>query len=491
MSPIQDFFQRSYFPTLFECLILIQLIFVLQLWMRNILCHPLRKVPGPLVAKVTPLWQFYHSWVGDEYTVIEKLHHKYGNVLRVGPNTVDVADGAALGPIYVDKGGFPKTSHYHNFYVDGFPTIFSSTDPAYRASKVKLVAPMFSNTAIRQGSDIINQCVDRFVNRLQETRESSASHSVELQEHARLLGLDVLASYLFRRPHPAITEKAGGSDMVLPWLNVFVDVGQFYYIPSRLFGYLVSLWEKRRPDRVLEAESAITVHEYAMSLSSDVDDIEGSFQGRLLKHGFSKEEVAAESKDLTFAGVHSFGSVLATTLWYLAKDTAVYDRLRDEILQSRGSELDTQHLSLLQGVVKEGLRLAPANGTRFPRVVSSSGWNFDGYYFPPGTIVGVSAPQLLLNEKVFPDPTIFRPERWLKPSAEMQRDFIPFSVGIRQCIARNLAMAELSMAVKKVVESDVLRGARPAQDKIEVWEWFNVAVKGNKIELLWATDQEK
>lgn len=141
--------------------------------------------------------------------------------------------------------------------------------------------------------------------------------------------------------------------------------------------------------------------------------------------------------------------------------------------------------------MKEGLRLAPANGTRFPRVVSSSGWNFDGYYFPPGTIVGVAAPQLLLNEKVFPDPTCFRPERWLKPSAEMQRDFVPFSVGIRQCIARNLAMAELFMAVKKVVESDVLMGARPAQDKIEVWEWFNVAVKGNKIELSWAADPEK
>ncbi|KAL9586004.1 MAG: hypothetical protein Q9203_004017 [Teloschistes exilis] len=419
------------------------------------------------------------------------MHRKYGSVVRVGLNTVDIADGAALGPIYVDKGGFLKTSHYHNFYVDGFPTIFSSTDPAYRAKKAKLVAPMFSNAAIHQGSDIINQCVDRFVSRIREARESSTSHSVELQEPARLLGLDVLASYLFRRPHPAITAKARGSDLVLPWLNAFVDVGQFYYIPSRWFGYLVSLLEKWRPDRVLEAESANAVDEYAISLSSNVDNNEGTFQGRLLSRGFSMEEVAAESKDVTFAGLHSFGSVLATTLWCLAKDTAVYDRLRDEILQSRDSGLDVQHLPLLQGVVKEGLRLAPANGTRFPRVVSSSGWNFDGYYFPPGTIVGVAAPQLLLNEKVFPDPTRFQPERWLKASAEMQRDFIPFSVGIRQCIARNLAMAELFMAVKKVVESDVLRGARPAQDKIEVWEWFNVAVKGNKIELLWATDSAK
>lgn len=323
MSPVQDLFQRSYLLTLFQFLVLIQLVFFFQLWMQKVYFHPLAKVPGPLLAKFTPLWQIYHLWMGDEYTVIEKLHRKYGSVVRVGLNTVDIADGAALGPIYVDKGGFLKTSHYHNFYVDGFPTIFSSTDPAYRATKAKLVAPMFSNAAIRQGSDIINQCVDRFVSRIREARESSTSHSVELQEPARLLGLDVLASYLFRRPHPAITAKARGSDLVLPWLNAFVDVGQFYYIPSRWFGYLVSLLEKWRPDRVLEAESANAVDEYAISLSSNVDNNEGTFQGRLLSHGFSVEEVAAESKDVTFAGLHSFGSVLATTLWCLAKDAAV------------------------------------------------------------------------------------------------------------------------------------------------------------------------
>ncbi|KAL8660288.1 MAG: hypothetical protein Q9202_006699 [Teloschistes flavicans] len=490
MSSIQEFFQTSYFPTVPELLILVQLIFVLQLWVRTVYFHPLAKVPGPLVAKLTPLWQIYHSWAGDEYTVIEKLHRRYGNVVRVGPDTVDISDGAALGPIYVDKGGFPKASRYHLFDVDGFSTMFSCTDPADRAAKAKLVAPMFSNAAIRQGSDTISECVDRFVNRLHEARDSSTKRSVELQEHSRLLGLDVLASYLFHRPHPAITEKAGGDSKVTPWLDAIVDVGRFWYIPSPLYGYLVSLYEKRRPSKTLEDESANAVHEWTMGVTSDVNGIKGSFQGKLLSHGFSKEEATAECKDFMFAGLHSFGGVLATTLWHLAKDAAVHDSLRDEILRSQDSELVIQDLPLLQGAVREGLRLAPANGTRFPRVVPRSGWHFDGYYFPPGTTVGVNASQLLFNEDVFPDATAFRPERWLKASAEMQRDFIPFSVGIRQCIARNLAMAELSMAVKKVVESDVLRGAKPAQDKLEVWEWFNTSVKGNRIDLVWAADQE-
>lgn len=159
--------------------------------------------------------------------------------------------------------------------------------------------------------------------------------------------------------------------------------------------------------------------------------------------------------------------------------------MQEEIVQNRDPKIDIQQLPYLQGVIKEGLRLAPANGTRLSRIVPSGGWHFDGYYFPSGTTVGVSPPQLFYNDKVFPDSTVFRPERWLQPTAEMQWDFVPFSLGIRQCIARNLAMAELFMAVEKVVESEVLRGAKPVQDRIEVWEWFNVAMKGNKIELIW------
>lgn len=162
-----------------------------------------------------------------------------------------------------------------------------------------------------------------------------------------------------------------------------------------------------------------------------------------------------------------------------------YDRLRAEILGSRGSEIDAQRLPYLQCVIKEGLRFGPANATRLPRAVPGSGWHFKGHYFPPGTVVGVAAHQLFFNPQVFAQPAVFLPERWLDASLEMQRDLVPFSLGIRQCLAKNLATAELFAAVEKVVESDLLKGAKPVKETIEVWEWFNAAVKGNRIELIW------
>lgn len=161
-----------------------------------------------------------------------------------------------------------------------------------------------------------------------------------------------------------------------------------------------------------------------------------------------------------------------------------YDLLREEILDNWSA--DVQTLPYFSGVIKEGLRLAMANPTRFSRIVSSNGLKMQGLPpIPAGTNVGMSAYTLHFNPQIFPNPHEFLPERWLEPTPEMLRDSIPFGIGSRQCIARNLASAGLFWAVEGLVKSDVLKGARPVKDRIELLEWFNARVKDKKIELVW------
>ncbi|KAL8954901.1 MAG: hypothetical protein Q9183_006877 [Haloplaca sp. 2 TL-2023] len=248
--------------------------------------------------------------------------------------------------------------------------------------------------------------------------------------------------------------------------------------------------ERRRPEKELEAQSAEDVHGWTSTLPMEGDEKADSYQARLFKSGMPKDQVAAECKDAIFAGTHSFGGVLATMLWHLIQNQDVYAILRNEIA-NRDPNTDAQSLPYLTAVIKEGLRLAPVQGTRLPRIVPSTGWSFSDHYFPPGTVVGVSQPILFANEEVYPDVKAFRPQRWDKPTPEMQRDFVPFSLGIRQCIARNLAMAQLTMAVEKIVESDVLKGARVKREKLDVVEWFNVKIEGNKVEIVWDDDEDE
>lgn len=162
-----------------------------------------------------------------------------------------------------------------------------------------------------------------------------------------------------------------------------------------------------------------------------------------------------------------------------------YKKLCQEIEQNKTENLDIQGLPYLRGVVREGLRLSMANPTRLPRVVPAGGLSYPPYSIPAGTNVGVAAYELHLNPLVFPEPGEFKPERWLDASEEMQRDWMPFGMGSRACIARNLATVELFMAVERVAESGVLAGARAVGEGIEIMEWFNSKVKGGRIELVW------
>ena len=155
---------------------------------------------------------------------------------------------------------------------------------------------------------------------------------------------------------------------------------------------------------------------------------------------------------------------------------------------ARGSQaVDIQALPYLSSVVKEGLRISMANPTRLPHVVPRGGWTFKSTYFPPSTIVGCSGYELHFNPAIFSDPFEFRPERWIDAGDEMGKHWFAFGAGSRACIARNLATMELYYATAKVVERDVLREAKAVNTgDVQIFEWFNSKVKGEKIEIVWA-----
>lgn len=222
---------------------------------------------------------------------------------------------------------------------------------------------------------------------------------------------------------------------------------------------------------------------FVSAVVSKASEGSGSYPSRLLDSGISKSETMVQCKDLVFAGTDSSGMNTATICWLLASHPDEYARVRDEVINA-DIGVDPQGLPYLRGVVREGLRLSLANPTRLPRVVPPQGWSFAGQHIPAGTNVGVSAFEMHRSSS-FKDPEKFIPERWLDPTPEMSRDWIPFGMGTRSCIAKNLATVELFAATKKVVELDLLKGAETVTQQIEILEWFNSKVKGGKIELVW------
>lgn len=69
-----------------------------------------------------------------------------------------------------------------------------------------------------------------------------------------------------------------------------------------------------------------------------------------------------------------------------------------------------------------------------------------GYTIPKNVTVIPQISVLAIDEKVFPEPEMFRPERFLEPDGKTLSkidQFAPFSMGKRQCLGEGLARAEL------------------------------------------------
>lgn len=75
----------GYLVTLYTSMIIYRLFF-----------HKLRQFPGPKMAAATKFWHIWHSRTGQNHLVMERLHKKYGTVVRSGPNEVSVFHPSAI-----------------------------------------------------------------------------------------------------------------------------------------------------------------------------------------------------------------------------------------------------------------------------------------------------------------------------------------------------------------------------------------------------------
>ncbi|KAK2596940.1 hypothetical protein N8I77_012820 [Diaporthe amygdali] len=484
--------------------------------------HPLSKLPGPLHLRLTNIPLLWRSYVGDEATYLTSLFRRYNTpILRIGPGEVLIADGAALAPIYSSNSGFPKATCYRNFDIDGFPSLFSALDRSHRAPRAKSVQPLFATASLRKGEERVNAVAKDLVDRLKRERDAAKDEDrkVDVLDAARRAAVDTVTAYLFGVNYGGIgevekaEEKAQGKLSASEFVNAFVAVGRFFFLPTWAFMAL-----EQGAAYFFETEdtkaSFDNVQAFVERLVDEADMGDETYQARMLRAGLSREEVAAQLKDLMFAGTDSSGMNLSTLCWQLTKHPKIYTKVKAEVLQAKKNDdgYDPSLLPYLRACLRETLRLSMANPTRLPRVVPEGGWvftptagfSFTGepsageiqkpsqrpYYLPAGTTVSVQIHTIHHNPAVFTDPYEFKPERWLESSPEqlekMNRDLIPFSLGSRACIARNLAMMELNVASAAILESGVLDGATNVGEEIDILEWFNSKVRGERIEIEYA-----
>jgi len=172
----------------------------------------------------------------------------------------------------------------------------------------------------------------------------------------------------------------------------------------------------------------------------------------------SDQDIQEEVDTFMFEGHDTTASNMAVTLYLIALDKNVQRKCQDELDKIFGdsdklaSSADLVSMKYLTACIKESLRLygsVPSIGR-----VTSQDVEIEGHVIPAGTEISLNMMVLHRDEKYFPNPERFDPDRFFSDSVPEKHPyaFTPFSARPRNCIGQKFAMMEV-----KVILSSILR----------------------------------
>ncbi|CEL61258.1 hypothetical protein RSOLAG1IB_09880 [Rhizoctonia solani AG-1 IB] len=185
----------------------------------------------------------------------------------------------------------------------------------------------------------------------------------------------------------------------------------------------------------------------------------------------SANELYAEASMLLIAGSDTTSNTLSSLCYHLAihpeiqrelqaeLDTHINHSSSDEVYDNENLVAppyetiacydDIKNLPYLNACVKEALRIHSTVGTGMPRSVPlGKTITVAGQTFKAGSVISVPSYTTNRSSVWGSDADKFRPGRWLEADAgSLNKYFVPFSVGPRACIGRNLAYMELMLIV--------------------------------------------
>jgi cytochrome P450 len=197
----------------------------------------------------------------------------------------------------------------------------------------------------------------------------------------------------------------------------------------------------------------------------------------------STRDVIVHLSANVFAGSGTTAITLRAVIYYLCKNHSKMKKVINE-LDANQHHLSnpitykeaTNHLPYMNAVLKEAMRIHPSTGLLLERHVPAGGATICGEHIPGGTIVGINAWVLHYDEKVFPEPEKFIPERWLdsdkKKLAEMEKSFFSFGAGSRTCVGKNISLMEMTKIIPQMLREYEIILAHPEKDWKMKNRWF-------------------
>ncbi|KAJ9245692.1 hypothetical protein DTO169E5_411 [Paecilomyces variotii] len=455
--------------------------------------HPLRKFPGPKRAAIWSFYEFYYDVIKDGTYLweIQKMHEKYGPIIRINSRSLHIHDPEYFNTIYAGSG---RKVNKELSAVGGytFPhSTISTLDHDLHRKRRAIVSPYFSKRAIADIEPAIHERIDALISRLAEAKGST----IDLTCAFSAFTADVVTYHFYGSHANYISSKDfkyGLKDALTVLLNLY-NLTRFLPIPATTLKSLplpiLGLINQNFPLVVSAREgNKKMVLNYLNSSDEEKRAMKDARSKSVIVSALTDPSVPEEEKTLDrlldegetiiFAGIDTTARTLSVALFHLLNNKKVLMKLRKEleaVAKPDGQQWTTTELEAvpsMRGVVQEAIRLTYGLVVRIPRISPQEALQYNGFVIPPGTPVSQSTYLVNNDPSAFPNPQVFDPERWVKAAQDgvnLDKYMVSFSKGSRACLGINLAYAKLYLGIARVATSLDMDLFETTQKDIDVY----------------------
>jgi cytochrome P450 len=321
-------------------------------------------------------------------------------------------------------------------------------DEAPHLEQRRLLLPAFHGDRMERLAGLMAELAER------EVASWPVGEPVELHERLQRLTLEIILRAVFG------IERGARLESLRERLTQLLRFGESPLSllgppprPLRRVGPVSQLY--RRMEEV--DEMILALIEERRAAGGEGDDVLAMLLAATHEDGapMSSQELRDELMTALVAGHETTASQLAWGFERLVRDQAVMRHLQ--------SELATEDEVYLNATINEILRLRPVLPNAEPRKVMEP-VEIGGFAYPRGVSLLASIYLLHHDPEIYPEPSAFRPERFLG-QAPGTYTWIPFGGGRRRCLGASFALLEMRIAIRAVLGRFELAAAEDGAER--------------------------
>jgi cytochrome P450 len=387
--------------------------------------------PGPRIPRAVQA--AYRVWRFEEFS--DRGHQRYGDTftVRVGssPTAVLTRDRDVIRSLYT---GDPLGKRHGNDLLSNFLGEHSllMLEPPEHLTRRKMLLPPFHGERVQSYARLMERLTVTELDRLRP------GEVVKVQPIAQALTLDVILQAVLGVSDVSMRRRLRKIfDALNTPLNSFA-----LFVPQLAHRARWNLISKRAWRLKDELDAVLFEHIAATradALLNEREDILAMMVSARDEHGdgLSDAQLRDELITLIAAGHETTATATAWGVELLVHSPAVMERARE------GED------AYLEALVKEILRI------RSPLPITSARhmlepFTIGSWTIPPHVAVLVDAYGVHHDPRTYPEPHVFRPERFLE-NAPDGYSFLPFGGGAHRCLGASLALLEMKVVLREML----------------------------------------